>query len=59
MANFTITNIGALPQWVISVQGQFVQESATLTLALAYLATILNFGDTIYYVDEPVIPAIP
>jgi hypothetical protein len=56
---FTITDIGALPQWVVSVQGQFVQESASLTLALAYMATILNYGDTIEYVNEPVIPTVP
>jgi len=31
----------------------FVGEYSSLAAALAYLATVLVFGDTIAYLDEP------
>lgn len=51
---YTVTNIGTQGQWIITSQGQFVQESTSLANALAYLAGVLQYGDTILYTDEPV-----
>lgn len=52
---YTITNIGNTGQWVTTdTNSQFVGEYGSLALALAGLATILQFGDTIAYVDQPV-----
>lgn len=58
--NYTITDLGAESQWVVTMtndaSNDFVEESESLAAALAYLATVLNFGDIITYVDEPLAP---
>lgn len=52
---YTVTLIGNLNQWVITdTNDQFVGEYGSLTLALGYLATIMVFGDSVTYIDEPV-----
>jgi hypothetical protein len=35
-----------------------IGEYSSLAAALAYLATVLNFGDSIVYIDEPPGPVI-
>lgn len=51
---YTITLLGNLPQYVVTnASSQFVGEYSTLTLALTFLATVLQFGDSITYIDEP------
>jgi hypothetical protein len=51
---YTITQLGNVNEWVISnASSQFVGQYASLALALAYLAGILQYGDSITYIDEP------
>ncbi len=53
MQRYTITLLGNLPQYVITnASGQFVAEYSTLALALGFLASVLQFGDSITYIDE-------
>jgi hypothetical protein len=50
---YTITLLGNLPQYVITnASGQFIAEYASLALALGFLATVMQFGDSIVYIDE-------
>jgi len=54
---YTITLLGNLPQYVITnTSDQFVGEYASLALALAYLAGVLKFGDSVVYIDSPLSP---
>jgi len=51
---YTITLLGNLPQYVITnASGQLIAEYSTLALALGFLASILQFGDSITYIDAP------
>ena len=51
---YTIALLGNLPQYVITnTSDQFVGEYSTLALALAYLAGVLQFGDSVTFVDQP------
>jgi hypothetical protein len=50
---YTITQIDSMGQLITSNEAaQFVNESTSLALALAYLASVLNFG-SITFIDEP------
>ena len=56
MAQYTITQLGNINQWVVSTSNnQFIGEYASLALALAYLATVLVYGDNITYVNQPLV----
>lgn len=55
---YTITQIGNLPQWIVSnTSDQFVGEFSSLALALGFLASVLQFGDSITYIDQPLAQA--
>jgi hypothetical protein len=58
MAQYTITELGNINQWVVSTSNnQFIGEYSSLALALSYLATVLVFGDQIGYQNEPLAQA--
>lgn len=58
--HYTITQLGTLSQWVITNSSdQFVSEQNSLSNALTYLATMLVYGDSIVYVNEPVPTVTP
>jgi len=50
---YLITELGNQGQWIINDGENFVGEYSSLAAALAYLATVLVFGDTIAYLNEP------
>jgi hypothetical protein len=53
MNTYVITLQGNTGEWTITQNGGFIAESTSLAAALAYLATVLVFGDNIAYVNEP------
>jgi len=52
---YTVTQQGNTGEWVITQNGGFIAEYTSLAAALAYLATVLVYGDSIVYVNEPVV----
>jgi len=53
MLTYVITAQGNTGEWVITQNNGFIYEATSLAAALAYLATVLVFGDNITYVNEP------
>ena len=53
LTTYVITALGGQNQWLVTQNNAVIGEYASLALALAYLATVLVFGDNITYVNEP------
>ena len=55
LTTYIITAQGNTGEWVITQNGGFIGEYASLALALASLATVLVYGDNITYVNQPLV----
>ena len=53
LTTYIITAQGNTGEWVITQNNRFIGEYTSLAAALAYLATVLVYGDQIVYVNEP------
>lgn len=53
LTTYIVTAQGNTGQWLITQNNGFIAEYTSLAAALAYLASVLVFGDNITYVNQP------